>query len=119
MRIIVSTLALAATLAVPALAQDASTVAYDTTKPSGVMAHLASYKTISGAEKGWKTLSEGYSSVLYFKPDIKAIDLTAKGQWVRLYAQGDEKMMRLLCASLKEKKQYCELHDSSTMKPVK
>lgn len=120
MRIIASSLAVAVALAfAPASAQDAAAVAYDSTRPSSVMAHLASYKTMTGAEKGWKVLAEGYSSVLYFKPDLKLIDLTAKGQWVRLYAQGDEKLMRLLCASLKAKKQYCELHDSSTMKPVK
>ncbi len=82
------------------------------------MAHLASYRGLEAAERGWRVMTELYSSVLYFQPELRIVDLDGKGQWFRLYAEGDQALMRLLCDSLTARKLYCVLHDRETLKPL-
>ncbi len=106
---LITALALAASFApAAAAAQDA---------PSPIMAHLASYKSRVNAEKGWRVLADQYSSVLYFQPQLRIVDIDGKGQFFRLYAEGDEELMRLLCDSLAQLKRYCVLHEAATLKP--
>jgi hypothetical protein len=72
-------------------------------------AHLASYRRMADAERGWKVLTDAYSSVLYFHPAIREVDLPGKnmGHFFRLFAAGDQEMMTSLCKSMHEKKLYC------------
>ncbi|HLN25225.1 MAG TPA: hypothetical protein VK558_14730 [Patescibacteria group bacterium] len=65
-----------------------------------VEAHLASYKSKAAAERGWTVLTDSYSSVLYFHPTIREVDLPGKGHYFRLYAEGDQDMMATLCRSM-------------------
>lgn len=81
-------------------------------------AHLASYRSRESAEKGWRAMTELYSSVLYFQPTFRIVDLAGKGRFFRLYAQGDQALMRLLCDSLRRRKLYCVLHDTATLQPA-
>lgn len=83
------------------------------------LAHLASYKSRDNAERGWRILTDQYSSVLYFKPAMRIVDLDGKGRFFRLYAEGDQELMRMLCASLVQRRLYCVLHDATTMTPVR
>lgn len=75
-----------------------------------VMAHLASYRSKAGAEKGWRVMAETYSSVLYFEPEVLRIEIVEKGEFFRLYAAGDQELVRMLCGSLNERSLYCALH---------
>jgi len=72
-------------------------------------AHLASYRRKSDAERGWKVLTAEYSSILYFHPAIREVDLPGKnmGHFFRLFASGDQDVMASLCKSMHEKKLYC------------
>ncbi|HVI51688.1 MAG TPA: hypothetical protein VM661_10795 [Candidatus Sulfotelmatobacter sp.] len=74
-------------------------------------AHLASYRHKADAERGWKVLSDSYSSVLYFHAAIREVDLPGKGKghYFRLFADGDQDMMESLCKSMHERKLYCVL----------
>lgn len=94
--------------AVPAAAEQA---------PAAIMAHLASYKSRDSAERGWRVLADHYSSVLYFSPQFRIVDLDGKGKFFRLYAEGDEELMRMLCQSLQQRRMYCVLHDAGSLKP--
>lgn len=111
MKRLARSLALAASLA-PAVA-----AAQEAAAP--IMAHLASYRSHAAAEKGWHVLADQYSSVLYFRPQFRIVDVDGKGRFFRLYAEGDAALMRLLCGSLTQRKLYCALHDAASLKPVR
>lgn len=83
-----------------------------------VWAHLASYKVARNADTGWHDLADGFSSILYFAPKIVEVTLPGKGHFRRLYATGDQELVRTLCGSMKARKQYCMLHKPDG-KPVK
>lgn len=77
-----------------------------------IEAHLASYRHKADAERGWKVLSESYSSVLYFRAAIREVDLPGKGMghFFRLYADGEPDMLQSLCRSMQARKLYCVIH---------
>lgn len=99
---------LACLLSSPVLAEDAAPSA-----PSHE-AHLASYRHKADAERGWKVLTEAYSSILYFHPAIREVDLPGKGHYFRLFASGDQQVMASLCQSMHEKKLYCVMMPAGT-----
>lgn len=84
-----------------------------------VVAHLASYRSQAAAENGWRVLADKYSSVLYTKADVRIVQLGPKGQWWRLYAVGDQHIVRMLCDSMRQRKLYCQLHDGESLTPVR
>lgn len=102
-------LLMACLLAAPALAEDAAPQASPApqAKVPTHEAHLASYRRKSDAERGWKVLTAAYSSILYFTPEIREVDLPGKGHFFRLMASGDQDVMASLCKSMHEKKLYC------------
>jgi hypothetical protein len=73
-------------------------------------AHLASYRSKATAERGWRILADAYSSVLYFHPVIREVDLPGKGHFFRLYADGDQQLLVSLCDSMRQRALYCVLH---------
>ena len=79
-------------------------------------AHLASYRRKADADRGWKVLTAAYSSVLYFHPAIREVDLPGKnmGHFYRLFAAGDQEVMASLCKSMHEKKLYCVIMPAGT-----
>jgi|GEM_PF-2238068 len=89
----------------------AATAPAATTPAPTTEAHLASYRHRADAERGWKVLTEAYSSVLYFHAAIREVDLPGKGKghYFRLFADGDQEMMGSLCKSMHERKLYCVL----------
>ena len=54
-------------------------------------------------------LTAEYSSILYFHPAIREVNLPGKnmGHFFRLFASGDQDVMASLCKSMHEKKLYC------------
>lgn len=84
-----------------------------------VMAHLASFRSQAAAERSWHVLADQYSSVLYTRAELRIVQLGVKGQWWRVYADGDQTIVRLLCDSMKRRKQYCVLHDRESLEPVR
>ena len=84
-----------------------------------VMAHLASFRSQAAAERSWHVLADQYSSVLYTEARLQVVQLGAKGQWWRIYADGNQTIVRMLCDSMKRRKQYCVLHDRDSLQPVR
>jgi hypothetical protein len=84
--------------------------------PGPDVAHLASYRSAEGAANGWRKLTDSYSSVLYFTPVVREVDLPGKGRYFRLYADGDAELMTSLCQNLKQRKLYCKLQKRDTLK---
>lgn len=80
-----------------------------------VMAHLASYRSRAAAERGWHILTDQYSSILYTRAELRIVQLGAKGEWWRVYADGDQTIVRMLCDSMKQRKLYCTLHDKASL----
>lgn len=84
-----------------------------------VLAHLASYRSKAAAERGWHVLTDQYSSILYTRAELRIVQLGAKGEWWRIYADGDQKILHMLCDSMKQRKLYCVLHDKATLAPLR
>lgn len=100
-----------AALPAPAVQASSNEANKLTVPPDGreVWAHLASYKVARNADTGWHEIAEGFSSVLYFTPKIVEVDIPGKGHFRRLYATGDQELVRTLCGSMKARRQYCML----------
>ncbi len=84
-----------------------------------VMAHLASFRSQAAAERSWHVLADQYSSILYTRAELRIVQLGAKGQWWRVYADGDQTIVRMLCDSMKRRKRYCVLHGRESLQPVR
>lgn len=82
-----------------------------TTLPApGAAIHLASYKGLSAAKRGWKVLLGDFDALDPLSPLYVAVDVAGKGEMVRLYATGSNAAgLGQACAALKAKGAYCEL----------
>jgi len=88
--------------------QNASSAALTGPQP-GV--HLASYRSMRDAERGWSQLRRAHKAELEgLQPDISKVDLGAKGVFYRLKAGPlvDKGAAQAMCRKLKRKRQFCE-----------
>lgn len=88
--------------------QNASTATSSGPQP-GV--HLASYRSMREAERGWSQLRRAYKAELEgLQPDISKVDLGTKGVFYRLKAGPlvDKGAAQAMCSKLKSKRQFCE-----------
>ena len=73
--------------------------------------HLASYRTVAHAERGWTQLHHAYGGLLgSLQHEVDKVHLGSKGTYYRLKA-GPLKSMaaaKALCAELKAKRQFCQ-----------
>lgn len=75
--------------------------------------HLASYKDIGWARRGWKILSAGYRELAPLTPLYVAVDLPGKGHMVRLYGtatKGSDVNLSGICHQLQKAGAYCSLN---------
>lgn len=78
-------------------AQDKRTIVY-----------LASYKTDATAQKGWKILAKASPVLAKQQPVTRAVDLGAKGKFVRLYGMAaDEAERATICKQLGKRVDEC------------
>ncbi len=81
-------------------------------KPRGPQpgVHLASYRSIRDAERGWSQLRRAYKAELGgLQSDISKVDLGAKGIFYRLKAGplADKGEAQAICRKLKRRRQFC------------
>lgn len=79
---------------------------------SGVLIHLASYRQIATAERGWRELSSQFGDILEgLGPVIREIDIDGKGIYQRLFAGplNDEAEARDRCRRLQARGAYCAI----------
>jgi hypothetical protein len=77
---------------------------------SGTAIHLASYKGISAAKRGWKILIGQNDELDPLSPLFVSLKIAGKGDIIRLYATGaDEGELRGICAALTARQLYCTL----------
>ena len=72
--------------------------------------HLASYKSQSSAERGWRILSERFGGDLAgLVPAYRTVDLPGKGRFIRLIADGVSSRgeAQRICSDMKRAGQYC------------
>lgn len=82
----------------------------DTLPAAGTAMHLASYKSVSAAKRGWKLLLGDYDELDPLSPLYVTVDVPGKGKIIRLYATGAEPAEIVkICAALEAKQVYCSL----------
>jgi hypothetical protein len=88
----------------PALAGD-----IDTKVPvNGTAIHLASYREIGSAKRGWQILSKNYKELVPLKPLYVAVDLPGKGHILRLYGtNADKASLKTICTEMHAEGAYC------------
>lgn len=89
----------------------ASTAAFQTSNSaSGINVHLASYRQVETAERGWRELSTQYGDILSgLSPVIVAADVAGKGTFQRLLAGSisSDADARDICRRLQARGAYC------------
>ena len=81
-----------------------------TAHPNGYMAHLASYRSESGATAGWKTLQKAHRDLLINRaPIMVEAEVPGQGTFVRLMANGFTQLTDAseFCSEMKATGQYC------------
>jgi hypothetical protein len=90
------------------------TAAVTTSRPApGTAIHLASYKDIGWARRGWKILSASYGALAPLTPLYVAVDIPGKGHMVRLYGEaskGSGINLSKVCHQLQAAGAYCSLN---------
>jgi len=108
-------LAMAKPLAAGPVAASAPTVTptsagdIDTKVPmNGTAIHLASYREIGSAKRGWQILSKNYKELVPLKPLYVAVDLPGKGHILRLYGtSADKTSLKTICTEMHAEGAYC------------
>jgi len=77
----------------------------------GTAVHLASYKGLKAAKRGWKILLGDNDELDPLSPLYVPVEITGKGKMIRLYAAGaDPKELSRVCKALVVKGVYCALN---------
>lgn len=82
------------------------------TTAGGFALHLASLKTVAGAESEWRRLQQAFPKLLgKLKLSLEAVDLGDRGLYQRILSGrfAERKAARKVCATLKAKQQYCQV----------
>ncbi|HVI88094.1 MAG TPA: hypothetical protein VM659_07315 [Dongiaceae bacterium] len=80
----------------------------DATPANGTAIHLASYREIASAQRGWQILSKSYHELAPLKPLYVAVDLPGKGHVLRLYGTGaDARVLKEICHEMQTAGAYC------------
>lgn len=90
-------------------ATDTSAVDIETKIPAnGTAIHLASYKEIGSAKRGWQVLSDSHKELVSLKPLYVSVDLPGKGHFLRLYGTGrDASSLKTICSEIQAEGAYC------------
>ncbi|TDQ84020.1 hypothetical protein A8950_0566 [Dongia mobilis] len=94
--------------ATPAAASPATAIAGSSLPAAGSAIHLASYKGLSAAKRGWKILLGDFDALDPLSPLYVTVDVPGKGEMVRLYATAkDSADLGRACQALQAKGAYC------------
>lgn len=75
---------------------------------NGTAIHLASYREVGSAQRGWRILTKSYHALLPLKPLYVSVDIPGKGRMLRLYGTGAEAdVLKTICNQLKAEGAYC------------
>lgn len=75
---------------------------------NGTAIHLASYREIAAAQRGWQILTRSYHELAPLKPLYVAVDLPGKGRVLRLYGAGaDSARLKKICSDMQAAGAYC------------
>jgi hypothetical protein len=75
---------------------------------NGTAIHLASYREIGSAKRGWQILSKSYKELIPLKPLYVAVDIPGKGHMLRLYGTGtDAASLKTICSEMQAEGAYC------------
>ncbi|HVJ41492.1 MAG TPA: hypothetical protein VM639_08340 [Dongiaceae bacterium] len=75
---------------------------------NGTAIHLASYREIGSAQRGWQILTRSYRELQPLKPLYVAVDLPGKGRVLRLYGTGaDAAALKAICDAMHTDGAYC------------
>ncbi|HVJ34637.1 MAG TPA: hypothetical protein VND94_16085 [Terriglobia bacterium] len=75
---------------------------------NGTAIHLASYREIGSAQRGWQILTQHYRELLPLKPLYVAVDLPGKGHVLRLYGtDADATALQEICRTMHTDGAYC------------
>lgn len=73
--------------------------------------HLASYREMTTATRGWEILRHDYPELAPLKPLYVAIDIAGKGKMIRLYGTGaPAAKLQEICSDLQSEQAYCALN---------
>ncbi|HWT98110.1 MAG TPA: hypothetical protein VN229_10865 [Terriglobales bacterium] len=82
--------------------------AVDKTPVNGTAIHLASYREIASAQRGWQILSKNYRELAPLQPLYVAVDVPGKGHVLRLYGTGaDSRALKEICHEMQVAGAYC------------
>jgi hypothetical protein len=78
---------------------------------SGVVLQIGSYKSEAEARQSWNVFRSDHDAAASYRPDVKAVDLGARGTWYRLRMGpfADKKSALQVCAKLKADGASCLL----------
>jgi hypothetical protein len=77
----------------------------------GTAIHLASYKGLKAAKRGWKILLGDNDELDPLSPLYASVEIAGKGKMIRLYATGEEpEDLSRICRALVVKGTYCALN---------
>jgi cell division protein FtsN len=78
---------------------------------TGIVLQIGSYKSETEANESWKTFKAGHDAASGYQPDVRQVDLGAKGTWYRLRMGPfpDKKAALETCAKLKADGASCLL----------
>ena len=75
---------------------------------NGTAIHLASYRELGSARRGWQILSRSYKELVPLKPLYVAVDLPGKGHILRLYGTGSTTVsLKTICREMRADGAYC------------
>jgi hypothetical protein len=79
-----------------------------TVPANGTAIHLASYREIGSAQRGWQILSHSYHALQPLRPLYVAVEIPGKGHMLRLYGTGAATAsLKSICDELHAEGAYC------------
>ncbi len=82
--------------------------ATSTIPAAGMAIHLASYRAIDQAQRGWSILSASHPELVSLTPLYVPVDIPGKGHFLRLYGSGENPAkLAEICHGLQSAGAYC------------
>jgi hypothetical protein len=80
----------------------------DAVPVNGTAIHLASYREIGAAKRGWQILNHSYHALQPLRPLYVAVEIPGKGHMLRLYGTGaTTTSLKTICNELHAEGAYC------------
>jgi len=80
-----------------------------------ILAHIASFKKMTNAERAWRDANRKYD-LQELSPVYKEVTLPNGELFIRVFASGNSNAVRKLCSTLRQDKVSCHIFDADTQK---